>query len=840
MPVGTETAQVRVFSEGSDSQTLLARARECLSLREGRLAAAALAPQKDGILAAVALNHLAADGISWRVLMEELEASFTGCSVADEEPESAASQWFSLLSHTAQFDEEASSWAEVLRTGVDLPNSASRRTHADMTVFECRLDAENTAKLLDRAGPDLEAALLGAFASGLSRWAGKTWPDAASLRTPLIWVEHHGREILSDDMPDTGDAVGWFTSLVPTAISGSTLEERLRAASASLSLGEANGLGFGVLAAYRENAAAVPEALRAGLCRRGAAEFNYLGRFDLGVGSEDAESALSIEQLGDSADQSPDFPAGAPLSITLLVNEKGELECDFAVDLRGLADPEGTGRYLKSSWKRALEEVIDALGAAGSSEGASVVAGVRLAGIALDPGQVEELQKLYGAENIEKVRPVSWREANYLVDRTRLPTRPPVYYIRQFRYGVEGDLDADLMRRSFRELTHVHSIFRTAFGGYGELSGKPFDAAVVLRRRDCEFVEEDLRELAAADMSAALLRVDAFIHRSQEAIANISTDSLLHFGLFRVGERSWKIACVFHHIIIDRWSGNLFFAELACGKVPAPESIPDYGDFARYEKNRNVAEDLDWWSEALRGVDAPGDMPGVLPFEYAPGAPHESRVKGILLEPELVGKLQEIAFDSGASMPALFCFAGGLLMAEYHRAHSPVWEVNVAGRTAPVEGLDRMMGTTMATMPVTFAFKGEESASDALARFQEALIDFESHTYVPLGEIIRRIPNWPRAPELTLNVESQPSFESDDTPLWAKSVTAEAGTNEGVIPYALVVEALHDGSGAVRAWLNYSPERVNAVDRVLTDFKRHVEWLAESKGKLMQEHLSWL
>lgn len=87
---------------------------------------------------------------------------------------------------------------------------------------------------------------------------------------------------------------------------------------------------------------------------------------------------------------------------------------------------------------------------------------------------------------------------------------------------------------------------------------------------------------------------------------------------------------------------------------------------------------------------------------------------------------------------------------------------------------------------------------------------------------------------------SQPSFESDDTPLWAKSVTAEAGTNEGVIPYALVVEALHDGSGAVRAWLNYSPERVNAVDRVLTDFKRHVEWLAESKGKLMQEHLSWL
>lgn len=312
MPEGTETAQVRVLSQGSDSQMLLARARECLSLREGRLAAAALAPQKDGILAAVALNHLAADGISWRVLMEELEAAFTGCSGADEEPESAASQWFSLLSHTAQFDEEASSWAEVLRTGEDLPNSASRRTHADMTIFECRLDAENTAKLLERAGPDLEASLLGAFASGLSRWAGKTWPDAASLRTPLIWVEHHGREILSDDMPDTGDAVGWFTSLVPTAISGGTLEERLRAASASLSLGEANGLGFGVLAAYRENAAAVPDALRAGLCRRGAAEFNYLGRFDLGVGSEDAESALSIEQLGDSADQSPDFPAGAP------------------------------------------------------------------------------------------------------------------------------------------------------------------------------------------------------------------------------------------------------------------------------------------------------------------------------------------------------------------------------------------------------------------------------------------------------------------------------------------------------------------------------------------------
>ncbi|MFF3847777.1 condensation domain-containing protein [Streptomyces sp. NPDC002328] len=279
-------------------------ARRLLSPADGVMLRAVLVdrgPGRQGRLALI-VHHLAVDGVSWRILQDDLRTCWARLTAGEDpvlEPAPTPfAHWADLLRADATSGRrmrEAARWTESLRPAPEPLGGVSPLT---------RLDAETAGHRLtltlppDVAGPLLTVVpgvvngtvndvLLTGLALAVLAWR-RPLTGPADGGTVLVDVEGHGREDVAG-APDLSRTVGWFTTVYPV---------RLDLGRPDLDDARAGGPAAGaVLRTVKETLRAVPDhgighgLLRHGntrtgpaLAARGVPEigFNYLGRFPMG------------------------------------------------------------------------------------------------------------------------------------------------------------------------------------------------------------------------------------------------------------------------------------------------------------------------------------------------------------------------------------------------------------------------------------------------------------------------------------------------------------------------------------------------------------------------------
>ncbi|KZL47818.1 non-ribosomal peptide synthetase [Nodularia spumigena CENA596] len=231
------------------------------------------------------IHHLAVDGVSWRILLEDLATAYQQISrgQAIKLPEKTTSwkYWSDRLTEYAQTQavKELDYWVNQSNIAtktlpVDYPGVAENNTLASTASVSLALNEEQTRALLQ----DVPAAyntrindvLLTALVQSFAQWTGEN-----SL---LIDLEGHGREDLFEDV-DLSRTVGWFTTLFPVGLElkENQLGEALKSVKEQLRSIPNRGIGYGVLrylnaeTSIREKLASFPSA---------QISFNYLGQFD--------------------------------------------------------------------------------------------------------------------------------------------------------------------------------------------------------------------------------------------------------------------------------------------------------------------------------------------------------------------------------------------------------------------------------------------------------------------------------------------------------------------------------------------------------------------------------
>ncbi|WP_205520438.1 condensation domain-containing protein, partial [Pyxidicoccus caerfyrddinensis] len=126
-------------------------------------------------------HHLVIDGVSWRVLMEDLESAYLQAALP---PKSTSFQsWARRLqahAHSEALLAEAPLWSDTARAQVaPLPTDASGpNTHASERAVSVTLDAEETKLLLQEVPSAWRAhindVLLTALARALAEWTGQS------------------------------------------------------------------------------------------------------------------------------------------------------------------------------------------------------------------------------------------------------------------------------------------------------------------------------------------------------------------------------------------------------------------------------------------------------------------------------------------------------------------------------------------------------------------------------------------------------------------------------------------------------------------------------------------
>jgi len=242
------------------------------------------------------IHHLAVDGVSWRILVEDLQRGYEqlarGERVEFGAKTSSYQQWAeSLLEYgeSAALQEQMSYWERVWQEPLwRVPGWAGGGNQVkQMRTVRQVLSAEDTRALLqDVPGiyhTQIQEVLLTALAETLSRWSG--------VQRVVVEVEGHGREELHRAV-DVTRTVGWFTTIYPVVLetaAGASTGERLKQIKEQVRAVPQHGIGYGVLRYLKR-------ALRAGA--EGEISFNYLGQFDQ-VLTEDGLLAAAAESSGE-------------------------------------------------------------------------------------------------------------------------------------------------------------------------------------------------------------------------------------------------------------------------------------------------------------------------------------------------------------------------------------------------------------------------------------------------------------------------------------------------------------------------------------------------------------
>ncbi len=255
----------------------------------------------------IAAHHWAVDGVSWRILLEDLVSAYgqaaRGEAIALPAKSTSYRDWALRLEAAAETMDlagELAHWQQVAWAG-ELPRLAPAERRAADTVAGARslslaLAAEDTEALL-REVPEayrtrIDEVLLAALARAFVLRRG--------VQGLLVDIEGHGRDEMGAGL-DLSRTVGWFTAIYPVLLRIDDPADPaacVRAVKESLRRIPGHGIGYGLLRYLRaDRAAAEVRALP-----RAEIVFNYLGQLDQAL-PEGAPFASAREARG--PEQSP-------------------------------------------------------------------------------------------------------------------------------------------------------------------------------------------------------------------------------------------------------------------------------------------------------------------------------------------------------------------------------------------------------------------------------------------------------------------------------------------------------------------------------------------------------
>ncbi|MEH2051408.1 amino acid adenylation domain-containing protein [Nostoc sp.] len=232
----------------------------------------------------IVIHHLAVDGVSWRILLDDFEKAYKQLSQGKIQllaKTTSFKQWAERLieyAQSAELQQELNYWLtklpkHVSRLPVDYVEG--KNTLASTRTISLKLNVQETRSLLQEIPTlyrtEINEVLLTALMQAFAQWTG--------VRSLLVDVEGHGREGLFTDI-DLSRTVGWFTTVFPVwlAPKDSSHLEVLKLVKEQLHTIPNRGIGYGVLRYLTKNVE-VTQLLRA--LPQAEVSFNYLGQLDL-------------------------------------------------------------------------------------------------------------------------------------------------------------------------------------------------------------------------------------------------------------------------------------------------------------------------------------------------------------------------------------------------------------------------------------------------------------------------------------------------------------------------------------------------------------------------------
>lgn len=703
-------------ANAAELEQLCEKVQCSLDLQRGPLLRALLVTLADSTqrLLLVA-HHLVVDGVSWRLLFEDLQSAYTqalaGQAVqlpAKSSSYQAFGRRLQAYAHGPEAQAELAYWrAQLAGAQASLPGvePGTQALSRDAGSVQVQLDAATTQRLLQRAPAayrtQVNDLLLAALAQVMGQWTGQP--------STLIQLEGHGREQLFEDL-DLSRTVGWFTSVFPVRLSAAdSAESSIKRIKEQLRAIPNKGIGYGALRYLGDTASR--EALQ-GLAQP-RVTFNYLGQFD---GSFDDPQALFIPAPeAHGADASIDAPLGNWLSISGKVYD-GQLRLDWSFSQRMFdsAQIESLAQDYIQALQALVEHCCQARGGVTPSDfPLARLTQEQLDALTLVPAQIEDIYPLAPMQQALLQHELQDHEAGDFVN--------------QMCMDVQG-VDPQRLRQAWQQAMDTHEILRSRFVWGGSLV-QPLQ---VVHKQ----VEVPFQELDGTVLSSDALERLALADRLKGF--DLAQAPLLRLQAIKLGEGRYRLICTNHHILLDGWSGfQLFNDVLAAYTGQAISHRPaGYHDYIAWLQARDQQADERFWREQLKPLKVPTLLSACA---MAQGDRQRGGHRQHYFEFDEAQTEQLTRFARQQKITAnTLVQAAWLLLLHVHCGQSTVaCGATIAGRPPQLKGIEQQLGLYINDVPLVARIEPEQSVGDWLQALQGRNLLMREHGYSALSDIER-------------------------------------------------------------------------------------------------------
>ena len=686
----------------------------------------------------IVIHHLVVDGVSWRILLEDLQNCYEQLSLglAIKLPAKTTSfkDWAQKLTLYAQSEvlkSELAYWLSESDESISLlpvDYAQGVNTAASTSTVSVSLNSAQTLSLLQDVPKayktQINDVLLTALVLVLSKWTNS--------KSVSFNLEGHGREDIIDGV-DLSRTIGWFTTIFPVvlkleAVDKDNIGNALKSVKEQLRAIPNKGIGYGLLR-YLNSDAEISAQLQT--IPASEISFNYLGQFAQVLNTS---SMMQLASESSGISQSLQGQRSTLLDINAIIaNEELKIHWAYSTNIH----QHETIENIAQEFVETLGEIIaHCLSPENGGYTPTDFPLVKLNQLELD-GVLARLpfkQKLGKTnwQNIEDIYPLSPMQEGMLFESLYAPDSG--VYFEQVICTFTGNLDVEAFEQAWQQVVEKHSIFRTAF--VWESLSQPLQ--VVYREVLVTVDTIDLQELSAQEQQQQL---ETFLSSQRQQGFQLSLAPLMRLHLLQLDSHTNQFVWCHHHLLLDGWSLPLVFKDLLdfyraifqSVSLPVPATL-GYRNYIAWLQQQDQDLAQEFWREKLLGFTAPTPMTVNKPLSNREQHSSYSEQE-IQLTVSATADIESFVRQHQLTISNLVQATWGLLLCRYSGESDVVFGATVSGRPPGLVCVESIVGLFINTLPVRVQIRGNTQLLDLLKDLQAQQVESGQFSYTSLVEI---------------------------------------------------------------------------------------------------------
>ena len=679
------------------------------------------------------IHHLVVDGVSWRILLEDLEIAYNQIERRDvlRLPAKTTSyqRWAECLmqyAKTTNVEHECAywlnaPWAETITFPLDGDKSLVANTVAASASVSVSLSAQQTTTLLHTITSIYKVEINEILLTGLLRALAR-WTDGHAF---TIDLESHGREEEVVGEVDLSRTVGWFTSLYPalfTVDASMPVQQTLRDVREQLHRIPHRGIAYGVTR-YLDRVSSVAQ--RLSTIPRLQLAFNYLGQLDQAFRHLHLFKR-AFEPVGPARSLQASRPHLLDVDVAVI---DGELtfQWTYNTGFHTHDTIEIVARQCLQELEMLLtgsERLLEASAAGNQPEAVGVG---KLADASLRAPDFAALLKQ--ESSIEDVYPLAPVQKAMLLKC--IHEKHEGQYVHQISFTLARSLDALLFEEAWQQTVRRHPQTRLSLIWEGE--EEPRQA---VHRLPIPLKMRDVRDLNRSEQEK---QYTSYVQGIRERGFELNVPPLMDVAMFRVADGVYRFAISFSLLAFDVPSFNLllrdtlhYYEALLSRNGQELRQPRAYREFVQRTLTQDHVAAAQFWREYLKDFSQPLCITPQTQARPADRTPF-THCAASLSQSTLLA-LQSLAQKYRVSVSTVLQGVWAVLLSCQSGQHDIVFGVNISTRP-PFEGFESTIGCFVNTVPVRIQLPQAGFLLECLRAHQSRLLEVLQYGYPAMEQI---------------------------------------------------------------------------------------------------------